>query len=200
MDKDEIIEQTRLAFDFIQKLYFEVSYFIKEVEGLLAEEEESFIIGRPSGYAITARSSTGLEANLVRLWPLRKLSVFFVPEASTQRKGGQTVTKLEGNKVIFVRFVLDDRNFAEPTVLFGVLHDFVKKNAPEASPTKFEQLMAGLEYRGAKAFQDPERFEYEDTRLTFKGKLFSTPLYDICNSEQIVSQIITPTLRLFRGV
>ncbi len=33
----------------------------KEVEAMLSEEDERFIIGKPSGYGITARSSTGLE-------------------------------------------------------------------------------------------------------------------------------------------
>jgi hypothetical protein len=96
MKKKEIVEQTRLAFDFIQKLYFEVSYLIKEIEGLLAEEEEEFVIGRPSGYGINTRSSTGLEANNIRLWPLRKLAVFFVPEARTQRKNGNRVGGKQG--------------------------------------------------------------------------------------------------------
>jgi len=34
-DKSEVIHQTTLAFDFIQKLYLEVSYLIKEIEGIL---------------------------------------------------------------------------------------------------------------------------------------------------------------------
>ena len=35
MDKQELIEQTRNSFDFLQKLYLEVSYLIKEIEGQL---------------------------------------------------------------------------------------------------------------------------------------------------------------------
>jgi hypothetical protein len=61
MEKKGLIEQTRLAFDFIQKLYLEASYLVKEIEGQLAEEEEQFVFGRSGGYAVTARSSTGLE-------------------------------------------------------------------------------------------------------------------------------------------
>ena len=53
-NKNDLIEQTYLAFDFIQKLYLEVSYLIKEIEGNLQEEKEKFIIGKPGGgYAIT---------------------------------------------------------------------------------------------------------------------------------------------------
>jgi hypothetical protein len=198
MNTQDVIEQTRLAFDFIQKLYFEVSYFIKEVEGLLAEEDEKFVIGRPSGYGITTRSSTGLETNNIHLWLLRRLAVFFVPETSTQRKGGQTITKLEGNRVIYLRIVLDDRELAEPTVSFGVLHSFVKKSAPGAWPTKVEHLMGHFEYIDAKVFKDPESIDYEDSRFGFKGQLLSASLYGMSDSEQIASQIIAPTLSLFR--
>ena len=66
-NKSGIIEQTNLAFDFIQKLNLEVSYLIKEVEAMLSEEGERFIIGNPAGYGISARSSTGLETANVSL-------------------------------------------------------------------------------------------------------------------------------------
>jgi len=82
----EIIEQTNLAFDFILKLYLEVSYLIKEIEGMLYELEEKFVIGRSGGYHISARSSTGLESSNVSFWLMRKLGVFFIPENKTDRK------------------------------------------------------------------------------------------------------------------
>ena len=44
IDKSGIVQQTNLAFDFIQKLNLEVSYLIKEVEAMRSEEEERFII------------------------------------------------------------------------------------------------------------------------------------------------------------
>ena len=49
MSSQNLIRQTKNAFEYIQKLYLESSYLIKEMEGLLKEEEENFIIGRPSG-------------------------------------------------------------------------------------------------------------------------------------------------------
>jgi hypothetical protein len=107
---------------------------------------------------------------------------------------------LEGNKVVYLRIVLDDRELAEPTISFGVLHSFVKKTAPGAWPTKYEQLMGHLEYIEAKAFRNPESIAYEDSRVAFKGKLLTANLYDITDSEQIASQIIAPTLRLFREI
>ena len=39
MSKEQIIKQTKLAFDLVRRLYLETSYFIKEVEGILQQEE-----------------------------------------------------------------------------------------------------------------------------------------------------------------
>lgn len=41
MNKKEIVEQTKLAFDLLEKLYFESSYLIKEIEGILSQEEQN---------------------------------------------------------------------------------------------------------------------------------------------------------------
>ncbi|MCK5099062.1 MAG: hypothetical protein KAR45_13225, partial [Desulfobacteraceae bacterium] len=60
-NKTEIAKQIKNAFEFIQKLYNESSYLVKEIEGQLSESEYKFQILRPSGYSISARSSTGLE-------------------------------------------------------------------------------------------------------------------------------------------
>ena len=129
MTKKEIIKQTKLAFEFLQKLYFEVSYLIKEVEGLLAEEDETFIIGRPSGYSISYRSSTGLEPKNVDLWLMRTAAVFFVPEVDTESGRGQTHTPLEPEiKVLYLRIVLDDDEIDQPYVQFGVMTKFFQKS------------------------------------------------------------------------
>ena len=108
IDKSGIIEQTNLAFDFIQKLNLEVSYLIKEVEAMLSEEEERFIIGKPSGYGITSRGSTGLETTNVSLWLLRRFAVCFIPEGETKIQNGQTVTELHDNlRILYLRFFLN---------------------------------------------------------------------------------------------
>ena len=84
-DKNELVQQTKLAFDFIQKLYFETSYLIKEIEGILSEK--GFVIGKPRGYQISTRNSMGLESNLVNLWLLRKFGVFFCEKEKTAERG-----------------------------------------------------------------------------------------------------------------
>jgi hypothetical protein len=43
-EKVKAVEQCSLAFTYIQKLYHEVSYLIKEVEGDLGQEPEEFVI------------------------------------------------------------------------------------------------------------------------------------------------------------
>ncbi len=159
--KEEIIRQTALAFDFIQKLYLEVSYLIKEIEGTLQEEEEKFIIGRPAGYGISARSSTGLESNNVNLWLLKKFAVFFVPEERTKLERGQTITELSKDlKVLYLRIVLNDINIDEPTIYSGVLYNIQKK--PQAKwVSKFESIMGHIEYNDDKIFKKPQEIDYE---------------------------------------
>lgn len=74
--KSEMIQQTNLAFEFLQKLFLEVSYLIKEAESMYLVEKEEFMIGKPGGYAISIRNSKGLESSNVDLWLYRKLSTY----------------------------------------------------------------------------------------------------------------------------
>lgn len=198
INKSEIIEQTNLAFDFIQKLYLEVSYLIKEVEGILHEEEEKFIIGRPAGYGISARSSTGLESNNVNLWLLRKFAVFFVPEDKTRIKRGQSITSIDENlKILYLRIVLSDKNINEPVVYSWVLYNIEKKSKAKW-PKKFENIMGSLEYIENKIFKNVEKIDYEDAYIKIQGKLVKNNLFEINNSETILKKIIKPSLDLFR--
>jgi len=198
MTRSELVKQTKLAFDFIQKLYFEVSYLIKEMEGLFSEEEDPFIICRPSGYSINTRSSNGLDANIVHFWLLRKLSVAFVKPESSPIERGQTITAIQPEtKIIYLRIILDDKDIPEPTLYCGVLYDFYKKNHTSKWPTKLEQLLTTIEYNEAKVFAHPEAIQYEDLNVRFKGKLFNLPLYDINSSKEIYEKIITPALELY---
>jgi hypothetical protein len=198
--KKEIIEQTKLAFDLLQKLYLETSYLVKEIEGILNEQIENFLIGRPSGYGIVTRSSTGLDANLVRLWLLRKFAVFFVEEDKTEILGGVTNTKLSSElKVLYLRIILDDPKMKEPTVYSGALYRIEKK--PEMVKwRKFEHVMAHLEYNDDKVFIEPDKINYEDSRLKLRGKLITNSLYDINNSEDIKRLIIEPSLKIYNSV
>ena len=198
IDKGGIIEQTNLAFDFIQKLHLEVSYLIKEVEAMLSEEEESFNIGKPSGYGISTRSSTGLETNNVSLWVMRRFAVCFIPEAQTKIAGGQSVTELHDElRILYLRFVLNGKNVTEPAVYSGVLRDI--KTGPRGQKfKKFENFMGHFEYVNDRLFENPEDINYEDGTLSIKGELAKVNLYDVNNSEAIRTKIIEPSLALYR--
>jgi hypothetical protein len=201
MNKQEVVEQSRLAFDFLQKLYFEVSYLIKEIEGLLYEEEERFIIGRTGGYSISTRSSTGLESTNVAMWLTRKFSVFFIPEEKTKLDRGQTLTDLNQNlKVLHTNILLDDPKIDEPCVYSGVLYDIHKKPAAAKWFKKFEHVMSHIEYNRHKVFKNPEIIEYEDAYIKLSGKFVRTNLFDINNSETIMEKIIKPSLQLYRSI
>jgi hypothetical protein len=196
--KSEMVEQSNLAFEFVQKLYLEVSYLIKELEGILYEEKEKYIIGRPSGYAVSSMRSTGLESTNVPYWLMKKLSVFFIPEDKTERKGGQTITPIDENlKVLYLRIILDDKNVREPIVQSGVLYNIFNKNKA-AWITKFEKVMTHLEYNDDKVFGQGEKINYEDAYIKLKGDLIKSSLFEISSSEDIQKKIVEPSLRLFR--
>ena len=197
-DKNQLIEQTNLAFDFIQKLYLEVSYSIKEIEGVLQDEDERFIIGRGGGYGVTSRRSLGLESTNVGLWQLKKFAVFFVPKDRTELKGGQSVTRIDKDlKVLYLRIVLNDKNVGEPMVYSGVLYDIRKK--PKAKwLLKFENLMGYFEYIDDKIFKNTEKISYEDADMEVHGELIENKLFAINNSEAISKKIIEPSLALYR--
>lgn len=196
-DKKQIIEQTNLAFDFIQRLYLEVSYLIKEVEGILRDEEQRFVIGRPGGYQITARSSLSLESSGVDLWLYRRFAVFFVPEDKTQPQSGVTTTKIDEDlKILYLRIVLNDKSVDQPVVYPGVLYNIVPQ--PSAKPfQKFEHAMTHLEYQAHKVFANPKTIAYGDGRIKVQGKLLKENLFDINNSEMIMKKIVKPSLELY---
>jgi hypothetical protein len=199
MDKQELVIQTKRAFDFIQKLYLEVSYLIKEIEGLLAEEDEHFVIGRPSGYHVTFRSSSGLEPANVTNWMPRNMAVFFIPESFGHLNRGQTNTILTPDlKIIYLRIRLDGQNLNQPKVHAGVLFNFNKKPS-STFPEKFEQAMAHLEYQETQAFKNIEEINYQDSYFSFHGKLIEVPLYDLNNSEDVLNCIVEPVLSLYRN-
>lgn len=197
-DKNEIVEQSNLAFNFVEKLYLESSYLIKEIAGILNEEEEKFIIGKPSGYGISTMSSRGLEVSNVRLWLLKKFSVFFIPEEKTALRGGGTITKIDKDlKILYLRIVLNDKNIKEPTIYSGVLFNVEKKQG-KTFPTKFEQVMSHIEYNDKKFFNKKNQINYEDIYLKIQGELIKNSLFEITNSETIVKKIIKPSLELYR--
>lgn len=197
MEKTDIVEQTKLAFNFIQRLYLETSYFIKEVEGMLQQEDGEFGILKPAGYAISAFRSVGLESALVEQWFIRKGAVFFVAKDDTDLVRGQTVTKIKPSlKLIVIRFVLYDKDLDTPEVWAGVVSDITQKK----EYSKFEHHIWKFVYQEKKIFRDTGETTYEDGECSFKVSLFKRPLYDIRNAEDIQREIVKPVLTIYRGL
>lgn len=198
MDKKKIVEQTKLSFILIQKLYHEVAFLIKEIEGQLAEADEKFVIGKPSGYQVTYISSTGLEQVYVNKWLPRKMNVFFVPEDMTE-PGGTTTTRFTDElKVIFIRIILNDDDIREPEIYYGVLFGFGENELLEKRLTKVEQLSSVIEYRENTILKDPSHIDHEDVYVKFKGKLNKQNLFDLNNAEDVNNFIVEPALKMFR--
>jgi len=198
-DKKRTIEQCKLAFDFIQKLFHEVSYLIKEVEGNLGRELEEFVIGKSSGYGIFAKSSLGLDPGGVDLWLRRKMSVFFVPKNVT-KDGSTTSTNINDDlKAIYLRIVLDDDSSGfEPVIYSGVIFN-IKNTLGGTKLSKFENYPYHFEINEQKIFRGKEKFHYEDNYIAFDSELKKVNLFDITDSDAIMREIVEPTLSLFRA-
>ena len=198
MNKKEVAKQIKNAFDFIQKLYNESSYLIKEIEGQLAENEHRFQFLKTSGYAISGRSSNGLEPNNVNFWLLRKFGFAFVEETNTELKRGQNFTVINKElKVIYFRVILDDSKESESQLIFGVFYEIEKfKKWIE----KFENLMGQFEYVDNKMFAKFPNVNYEDGNFKIKGKFKKVSLLDINSSDELIEKVINPAIKIYEGI
>lgn len=198
MNKIETAKQIKNAFEFIQKLFNESSYLIKEIEGQLAENEHRFQILKTSGYAISGRSSNGLEANNVIFWLLRKFGVAFVEETNTELKKGQNFTEINQDlKVIYIRIVLDDKNESAPQLIFGVFYEIEKH---KDWIKKYENLMGQFEYVDNKMFAKFPNVDYEDSNFKIKGTFKKVNLLDINSSDELIEKVINPVIKIYEGI
>lgn len=194
-NKTEIKSQIKNAFEFIQKLYYECSYLIKEIEGQLAETDYHFQILRPSGYSVSTRSSTGLEQNNVYFWMPRKFSVAFVEEELTDVKKGQNITEINENlQVLYFKFILDEKNIKEPELIFGVFYK-IEKNKDWVK--KFEHLMGTFEYIDIKLFLELPNIDYADSIVKLKGVFKKVKLIDINSSLELQNKVIQPIIEMY---
>jgi len=192
----ELAKQTKEAFDFIQKLYLELSYFIKEIEGFLKDEPEEFLIGKPSGYGIITRTSSGLEPHYVENWLPRLTFNFFCPTNMTKIEGGCTVTKFNKSlKVIIIYILLHDKSLNQPTVCGGYIENIENKKIDKFN--KFEHLMSVFSYNANKILSSPHKIDYSDNYCTFCGEYTKKPLYSI-NSSLEVKKLVDSILALYR--
>ena len=193
----DLATETRNAFEFIEKLYFETSYLIKEVEGLLQEEEERFVIVRPSGYQVSAVHSDGLEPSYVRSWLRKVVAVAFVPEAATSLVKGQTITPLNDElRVLFLVIPFFADGLREPTAFFGSVRSIKSRGGPDS---KLERLMWRFPALWQKMFVKPPTLDFEEGTRSMKGKFKKLGLYSLTDSEEVRKKLVAPMLALYRG-
>jgi hypothetical protein len=196
INRAEIIQQTKLAYDFIDKLFLECAYLIKEIESILSENENKFTIGKPGGYGIAVNRSSGLESKHVKLWLMKKFSVFFASEANVKHTAGVTETLINENlKVLYLRLVLANSN-EEPSIYSGIFYNIWGK-ASGKEIKKFEHVMGQIQNKDDKIFKHDEKIDYEDPNLKLKGRFLKNSLFEINDSQEIINRIITPTLKLY---
>ena len=196
MDRKELSEQIVNAFDFIQKLYNESAYLIKEIEGQLVENEFNFQILKTSGYSVSTRSSTGLETNNVQLWLLRKFAVAFAEDRYTKLLKGQNVTEITDDlKVLYFRIILNDSSGKEPELLFGVLYNMAKY---KDWIKKFENLIGQFEYVDNKLFSQFPAVDYQDGNFSIRGEFKKVKLLDVNSSDDLKEKVVNPVIELYK--
>lgn len=195
MNEKEISVQIKNAYGLLEKMFFEIANLIKEIEGNLIEQDEQFIIGRTTGYGMTTRGSAGLESSNIPNWLIRKIAVFFVPEAIATKSSGITTTPCKKDlKVIIVYFDLDHKDKGTPQIYFGILKNFEYK---KKDYSKFEKFMWLFPERGETMFKELKG-RYSDNYFAFDKHIIQSSLLEINNSKTVKSKIIDPILKLYR--
>lgn len=195
----DIASQIDNAFNFIQKLYHESAYLVKEIEGQLANHELRFKIIKPSGYGVSTRTSTGLDPNSVNFWLLRKFAFAFVSESEQEDKSAQTNTEISSDlKVLYFRIILNDKKNIAPQLLFGVFYNIEKLK--EGWVKKFENIMGIFEYNDSKIFNSLNHIAYSDSNVKFEGNFKSVNLLEIYSSEELLKKVIDPAVKLYLSI
>lgn len=200
MKKSEADEQTKQALHFIEKLNFEISYLIKEIEGLLSQEPEEFQIGRGSGYAITASRSFVLDKP--DQWVSTRMGVFFVAKENRQKKGGFTHTPVGKDlRALVLAIQLTDKEETNPKITLATIRSLQRKDHYKNKWPKFEDWISDIIWHQKLIFNDfkpgkPIDFEYSLAKM--EGEYITRDLYDINSTEDIQKKLIEPALKQYR--
>ena len=198
MTDKNIADQIKNSLTFIRKLHFEISYLIKEIEGMLIEEEERFTILKGGGYSVIARTSTSLDSLGPNYWMPNNFSVFFSDESFVENDKGVTVTKVNKDlKVLFLHIKIIEQDLNEPKIYFGYINNIGSK---KSSNSKVEHMLWEFTYSGSKIiFEKDKIIEYSDSRWNFTGEYLKRDLLSINSSNDIKSKIVDPLLKLYRS-
>jgi len=192
-----LAEQTHNAFEFIEKLFLETSYLIKEVEGQLQQMPEEFVILRPAGYVVSTVTSTGLEAAGVRKWLRKRVAVAFLPEESTEVRAGQTHTPFSDDlRVLFLTIALNARELIEPAAFFGYVNRIKNKNK---NYKKFESILWEFPGFAIKMLNSGPKISFDDGYCSMSGEVKKLKLYSVKTNEDVRKKLVEPMVKLYRG-
>jgi hypothetical protein len=197
MEKALLAEQTTAAFDYLERLYTETTFLIKELEGHLKQEKEEFLIGRGKGYSVNAYSSTSLAST--EWWLYKKLSVFYAPKEHVVSTGRGTSTALKnGLKIVYLKILYREATIRTPKVLLGVISQIESANQTykrmEDVITPFFDNLLKWE-KGESAMRERS---FKDGYLAFQEKYFVRDLFDINSSNDVQEKLLKPVLVLYR--
>jgi hypothetical protein len=192
----ELETSWRNAFEYVQKFYLETSYLIKEVEGHLQKEREKFVMCKTTGYAVTARLSSGLDPWQVELWIPATLTVAFVPEKCTTDSKGVTVTPFGNSlRVLFLHIEAYWSGTKRPEIYSGILEKIKRK---QRYLKKIENLMFEFAYNPDEVFAKLPKIDYEDRHCSFVGHAHTVPLLSISSAQDVKDKLVNPMLKLYR--
>jgi len=198
MDKGDLNKQANLAFDFMERLNYEVSYLIKEIEGLLSREQEEFVMGKGGGYAVTSPRGWGLESP--DQWVAKRIGVFFVQSKDTKQVSGTITSFKPGLKVLCLGLTFRDKNVKSLRVILATLYDMENKSS---TWKKFEHSINHIIQHQVEFFNNLEksgRTDYEDNHIKFKSKYTVLDLFDLNNTEDIQQKLLKPALQQYRSI
>ena len=188
--------QTKNAIEYMDRLFYEISYLVKEIEGQLLKE--NFAIGLVNGYQVSSRTSSGLESHFVQYWMPKTFSVFFCEEGISETRGGQTFTKFKPDlKLLLIHIDISSLISKMPIIYFGVIHNIKPKISKWS---KWEYAMIRFSYDHEKIFENLSKTEYSDNYFSFKRKFKSVPLFEIKDSESILTRIINPMIKMYSTI
>lgn len=198
MADKNIAVQIKNSLSFIRKLHFEISYLIKEIEGMLIEEEERFTILKASGYSVIARTSNSLDSWGPNYWMPNDFSVFFTEEGFAENDKGITVTKVNKDlKILFIHIKIIDQDLNEPKIYFGYINNIGCKKSDDI---KIEHMLGVFTYNSkTKIFELDKKIDFSDGRWNFTGEYLKRDLLSINNSNDVKSKIVDPLLKLYRS-
>ena len=190
----DLVMQTRDAMDFMDSLYREVAALFREAQELI--EKRDWTICRPSGYnVIFSERSTGLDPGNVPFWNTTSFTVAFGPAADTKRTATTATMPRNGLVLLILRIEIKGPGVEAPRVVAGVLRD-IKLPGGE----KFEKVLAPTFAKNAlkvfEPFKPIDRVNYVSSTISFSGRFFEVPLFEIIDRHVLQQKVVDPLLAL----